>query len=257
MRSIAARRWVRIGALLSSGYILALLSLLLAYFAECGLPELWDWRWQQCVTARWDLLPNILRQHWALAPLPVLFWVLVFAVKLGFMLGFLWLFVTTRWGRQFVLTMGILFTAWDGLVRELTVSNGTDFAVRLASPVLLLPVLIAGVSYITLRHRLKGRAVVSLAVGIWVVGGLLVMLNQPVALGLLLLVADPALVLTDMRLSRSTEVAVLSALFFAFHYVLQPGDQMATSLLGLVILSTALLPALCASSVNRNQVEMS
>lgn len=251
MGNIALQRWGRIVALLCSAYILGLFSVLLAYFAECGLPKLWDGQWHECVTAHWDVLPSILREHGAFAPLPLLFRLLEFGLGLVFVLAYLWLFVTTRWGRQIVFTIGILLAGGHWLIRTSRGAVGADDNLWTSLLVSLFVGLAAGAAYDALRTRTREEWRFPLAVSTWGMLGALVMLNQPISIGLLSLIADPASVLREMRLGRDVVQVALSVLFFAFICTVpQFLHVQVTFILGLMTLSAAFLPALFARTAN-------
>lgn len=260
MRGNASRTTGRLArgvALLCTACVLGYLPFFVAYFAACGLPKLWDWQWHQCVTAQWDILSGIFREYWVLAPLRVMFWVSTFVVKLFFTIVFLWLFATTRAGRQLVFTMGSVLGAGYWLVRLSDRVGGITDPLW-GTLLVCFITLIVGIAYTTLRTRIGEERKFLLASGIWGTLAVLIGLKQPVAVGLLSLVADPEAVLRDMHLRRDTAQVALSVLFFAFIYTtVHFPDQTMTLVLGLIVFISAILPVLYTWAGNNSPSDTS
>jgi len=248
-RTVAFRRVIRVFALLGFAFAVVCAMLFGTYFAHCGIPMLWEQRWHMCATALWDNFLEASQADWRAKLLLSAFGLLEFTTKLLFVLAFLWLFVTTLAGRFTILLFGFLF----GLAQRLLTDGQRSFHAELGWYSVLIAVLIgfaAGASYRWLQTRTQFEWSRWISPAMWGILSILLMASQPIAALVLAMLADPRRLLQDMRLPEPAIEAVLSVCFFALYYGnVQRFDAEIMRLIGFIVLSSAIFPALHSALV--------
>jgi len=245
------RRFVRIFALFGFAFALSCALSFGTYFASCGIPKLWDWQWHMCISAHWNAFLGVTHAYGQAKLLLLTFRLLEFAMRLLFVLAFLWLFVTTRAGRYAILLLGFLF----GVAQRLLTHGQGSLHADLGWHSMWMALLIAfatGASYLWLqmRGKLQWKRWTSFAT--WGVLSMLLITSQPIAASVLAMLVDPCRLMRDMHLPEPVIEAMLSVCFFALFYTsVIRLDGGAMLLIGLIVLSGAFFPALHSVQAER------
>lgn len=139
-----------------------------------------------------------------------------------FVLAFLWLFITEKWGR---LAVCLIFLFW-GIGTWFWPTLGKVTLGEWKAGVLLVSLLIAPLwafTYRVLRSRLNDRARQHAALATWIMICIMFAISQPFAATIMLTVVDASDLLGAMRVHAYGSVSVLVLLFWTIHSTLVGG----------------------------------